>query len=788
MKWISIVFLWVVFLNPLRTIAQKNVMELPECLDNAFIRLNLDEVLSKKYKKIPNSPWVVYSDRGSDYGTKYYVEDETPTQVHIYAADELDGLKMINPVDKGMRNKSDLLMHFSAELLEDKVLHKKCVVLNRKELVDSIAMGLISDSVVPIYSAPNSSILHGQIALYYMYFIYKTENGRYLIGRNYRFQTFGDFNDQVFGWVDAGRVHLYSNRVCFEPNYDKSAIKERRCSEDGSVKVFDDPFLIPKYYDGNTKIEPVWTEPVYYYLTDKDILSDTLKRYVERQRQRLCVMSNTDVGGISSIITQPYLNGAKFRFPLIEVKDNNTFMLGSTGRYEDNDILIGAETCDNLKKNKQDINVFFLLDHTIRDTRSTYALHQIDIQFKTFEKEYGVCFFPRTEIGEYKISLGENKRGKTNYETVRDFIRDYKPTNTPVEDDNSLATLDNILQNEKFDNQKTNIIVILNNSPYSQVSEKITHRIEQNLVKKNCYVILFNYLNNDDLTDQVRKIIINAATSFNSMYKETARPAFINKGASEVLENAGLLAALATRNPTINTASQIENYFLSEYEDIVKTVELAIQIICKNSSSAVSNVREDIFTQSLRGIAKGNITVSTVHALVKGYSSLKVKGCQNEMWKAEILMTDTEMSYMKSLLDAFSNVGNNPWDQAKKICELWKDLCNRFVGDQIDPNALMDMYPEQVLTKLIGNTFGYSNSNALKRFTLRKIESNDPDVQRYFAGYIDHVKRCSARINKIVADGSLRFDLDEKGTNSKEATANNKNQIYYYWIPIDLLP
>jgi len=355
-----------------------------------------------------------------------------------------------------------------------------------------------------------------------------------------------------------------------------------------------------------------------------------------------------------------------------------------------------------------------------------------------------------------------------------------------VEDDNCLATLDFILQNEKFDIQKTNIIVILNNSSIPEVTEKKLKRIEENLVSKNCYVILFNYTTDGSLTKKMQDIILHAANAFNNLYKEKSSPVFVKKGESEVLENAGLMAVTASKNPSINTARQVEEYFLGSYENIVSAVDLSIQIICKNSGSAKLNLTEDRFTKALRDIAQGPTSVETVHALVKGYSTMKVKGFQHDMWKAEVLMTDTEIMDLASLLGAFSNVSNNPWNQAQMICELWKKIYSRFVGQQILDRLLMDMHPEQILTKLIGNTFGYSITDPLKRYPLRKICSNDPDVQRYFAAYIDYVRNCSIRLDRIIADASLRFDFGKINSNNT-LTANGK-QIYYYWIPVELLP
>ena len=194
----------------------QKVKHLPKCLEDPYVRIDLKNIHDNKCGET-DAPWVTYSIQEPDFGQKFYVTGENGDSLNIFSGRRLDGYKIIDPVDRGLRGKSKLLIHFAADLADSSKIHKKCVVLfpSRSGLLDSIAKGIISNSDIPVFHTPYTTQPIGKLPIYYIFFVYKTENGRFLLGRNFKFQPDLPFSEQIIGWVPANLVYQYNSRVCF---------------------------------------------------------------------------------------------------------------------------------------------------------------------------------------------------------------------------------------------------------------------------------------------------------------------------------------------------------------------------------------------------------------------------------------------------------------------------------------------------------------------------------------------------------------------------------------------
>jgi hypothetical protein len=790
----------------------QTALKLPEILTKAEKRITTNCLLNKTGNQMLQ-PWVVFSDReqGDDLlGTKYYVTQERETEVHIYTAVGCKERKLISAKDKGWRNKSELLVSFGADFTENSLIHRKCVILNHHKTIERIKRGEISESEVPLYRSSTDLKSVENVPLYLIYFVYKAENNRYLLGKDFKFDPDLPFADQIIGWVDRDRVFDYNNRICFEPNFEEQAVSFRRCRPAYAAKVFEFESELTRFLKGDSTLKPIWAEPDYYFLRNPKYISDhpgnkepfdlPEKNFKPSMLQRLC-----DLGGNINeirherILTGRPLPGNKFRFPLIRMENlpENMFITGVTGRFE-NDSKTRKLLCEDLRANKSQIVVYFILDHTIDRNRLTYVIGQIQQEFTDFKKRFGVCFFPRLQLGQYKISIGEkgSLTANNDYQKVRDYIRNYTPEQTyEVKGDNVLKTLKYVLGNERFDSRQTNIIVMVNNHPITVPDTSIAslrQDIQNKIVENNCYLLAFDYQSDNNLVQQIQEISLAAGQQYARRLNISAKEvSFRRTEIGYELENACFLSIIEQADSARLAAVQMQAFLQNGYTEIVSTLNGAIQQICSNEKQPATqgNRHEDPFQRALKEIPGMEGKVQYIRALEEGYSSMKYKYPQDissrDIWKANVLMTKPELEALGSLLDKMLVLSNNS-SFSKSLYDLWIALFNRFVGDNLLPSELMPMTPQVIMNKILGESYGYAVTDPIKRYPLERILANDQDIQKYFDDYKIKLTFSKNSIKEILTTERMRFSLDEDAVSVNQTLV--KKGIYYYWVPMDILP
>ncbi|MCX6304026.1 MAG: hypothetical protein NT040_03570 [Bacteroidetes bacterium] len=790
----------------------QTALKLPEILTKAEKRITVNCLLGKSGNQM-NQPWVVFSDRdmgNNHFGDRYYVVAESETELHVYQAKGCRNRKLTAAMDKGWKNKSELLVSFGADFTENSLIHRKCVILNHHKTIERIKRGELNESEVPLYKSSTDLKPFDNLPLYLIYFIYKIENNRYLLGKDYKFDPDLPFADQMVGWVERDRVFDYNNRICFEPNFDESAVAYRRCHPEYAAKVFAFESDLTRFMQGDTTLKPIWIEPDYYFFRNPKYARDNPgihepfeldeKNYSASFVNRLCGFDgNMTRIKESSMLTGRPLPGNKFRFPLIRMENlpENMFITGVTGRFE-NERKTRSTLCEVLKAGKSRIAVCFILDNSIDRDRLMYVISQIHQEFTGFQKKYGVCFFPRTQLGQYKISIDEKgaQSGQGNYEYVRDFIRTYSPDKRyELKNDHVLGTLKYVLSNENFDSRQTNIIVMVSNHSVCVPDTGLAmlrREIQDKIVEKNCYLLTFDYKSDNNLVQQIQEISVAAARQYAARLDIGSKDvAFKRTGIGYELENAGILSIIEQADSSQLAAVQMQTFLQTGYGKIVSTLSNAIQRICAidDRPASLTNLNEDPFQRALRDIPGMDGKVQYIRALEEGYSSMKFelpgRHDHEDIWKANVLMTKPELEALGSLLDKMLVQSNN-YGFSKSLYDFWIALFNRFVGDNLLPADLLPMTPQVIMDKILGEAYGYAVTDPIKRYPLERILANDQDIQKYYDDY--KVKLSSSRnsIREILTTGHLKFSLDEDAANANQSS--KKKGIYYYWIPMEILP
>jgi hypothetical protein len=122
-------------------------------------------------------------------------------------------------------------------------------------------------------------------------------------------------------------------------------------------------------------------------------------------------------------------------------------------------------------------------------------------------------------------------------------------------------------------------------------------------------------------------------------------------------------------------------------------------------------------------------------------------------------------------------------EKSEALYDLFTELFDRFVGEDIPEARLRELTPTQIMSDIIGEAFGYNvdaSKSPLKGYTLSRIKSNDRTIERDVRNYWDNLIKCHDRIKQVLAGREeLKFSIDE---------GCKENCVYYYWIPMDMLP
>jgi hypothetical protein len=249
----------------------QHCLSIPEPLTNPYKEVDVNTELNHQYKSLKKT-WVVFSDRGANFNTMYYVVDETPTAVHVFEAKEQKRNRLINPVDAGWIPKNNLLVHLCAALRPGNIFQRQCITIHSCDGPDGQPA---SPGKVPLYKSPHDTTIFGHLLVFGSFFIYKSEHGRYLLGSDYKLDP-DNVKGQLLGWVDQNHVTETSGRLFFEPNYEVQAVRERMCDTNKLCKVFKDKNDLLLDQQGVANIKPVWIESLRNYLSRVNEGSDSM--------------------------------------------------------------------------------------------------------------------------------------------------------------------------------------------------------------------------------------------------------------------------------------------------------------------------------------------------------------------------------------------------------------------------------------------------------------------------------------------------------------------------------
>lgn len=197
------------------------------------------EIYKNEAEKSTENSWAVISDReenpvfdrpnGRQSGLlgfleMYYVVAEQGEWIKI-ATGRANGLVLSAAKELGWVHKSKMLIWTAGLVNQRTGINEKVFLLNKADDINQIIQ-LERKDIVKLFKGPSSTSRTDDLFIYSFFFVYKKENNRYLIGREYITNNY-NYKNTIVGWVGAERCADWNTRICVEPNFTKIAFEER---------------------------------------------------------------------------------------------------------------------------------------------------------------------------------------------------------------------------------------------------------------------------------------------------------------------------------------------------------------------------------------------------------------------------------------------------------------------------------------------------------------------------------------------------------------------------------
>lgn len=321
--------------------------------------------------------WAVYSDRDEnqtyldktcsskpymriDFLDRFIVAQESEDAVRLVRFDpsnqpfedkpgskkgEFQFKKGAESEDVGWIKKKYLLLWNNA-LVDDSTNYTvKAISVKRLEEKADIAQ-IIKKGILDLYNNPAEDPKFDakkDINLFQYLFVFKREGNMVLLANKNKVST-SSINDDILGWAPVKQLHIWDNAVCLRINFENDAVQERK-SKGIDVQFFRDVTEAKNFRDKGIGS----SLPFYYADPTKEIKDDN-----------------------------PYLLG----FPIIGKVDNEKGIY-KTGYVTNtiNDKGVSVFTArkqaalngiyESIKQNKQNVQIVFVLDGSLRNTFRT---------------------------------------------------------------------------------------------------------------------------------------------------------------------------------------------------------------------------------------------------------------------------------------------------------------------------------------------------------------------------------------------------------------------------------
>lgn len=352
--------------------------------------------------------WLVVSDRPAnllydkpngrstgiklDFNEYAWVVGERKEWLEVVSGARLAGNRvMLCPESKrGWIKKEHLLLWNHCMVDQSTQISKKAFLLNEINQMEKL-INSGQTTIVGVFDGPSSTSQISTRNLYEVFFIYKREGNRLLLGVNNSFIPGELASGALIGWVDQYRVVNWNQRLALEPNWEEREFEKRKSNPNSRIRGYRDA-------------------------TSADLVSKTgeVERYSDK------VLWDNDPVGLPSSMMSPdnprRTNGEVFRFPVFKMNKDGYIESGALARIPTRNSQGGMsgmanestliQMKENAKKwrNKRDnINIYFLVEAT-RDLQAfrsaiIQAIEAVDLSgYREMNVRYGLAVYRDAEL------------------------------------------------------------------------------------------------------------------------------------------------------------------------------------------------------------------------------------------------------------------------------------------------------------------------------------------------------------------------------------------------------
>jgi len=383
--------------------------------------------------------------------------------------------------------------------------------------------------IAKVYDHPESDFDIDNINLYNYFFILKEEKNRYLLSKELIINRTLSSED-IVGWVDKDKIHLWRTRLALEPNFDELAYAERKSDPNLKIKAFRTKEDAALSYNGGAPKPVMQNDPVdlpSYKLANSNPRrhKGMVLRYpvIDKTKE---VFHSAAVGEVQTQVIDEGLN------KLLLNEEDFIGPISSEHAYA------SIHSITNKTRSKRDnINIFLLLENseTVYSYKENIAELIKDIEYDMLETtiNIGVGIYDDFNIEDEKAfsfkELSTDKRATITY------FNNWKPNQKAASEDswtNLYYAMDKSCQNAGFAENSSNILIVVaenrdfthdkprlllldeKSSQYNVTEPQLAEKLSK--FEMNTFFIQPSISFNQSvkkLTSDMRSIMINSATN-----------------------------------------------------------------------------------------------------------------------------------------------------------------------------------------------------------------------------------------------------------------------------------
>jgi hypothetical protein len=813
------------FLKSLSLQAQefKKVMGRPYCYERPEDATISGKPYEEK-KRNDAAGWIVISDRNNNatytgpnsgqemkkaaFRDYFFVVEQKDNWLHIVKAGETINLELANPAsaeDYGWVEKSKMLLWRAALINPNTKIDIKAFLLHKLAEIKETTSG--DKDLITIYDGPESGTSLEKRHIFDCFFVYKKENGRYLVGMEVSINP--SVIDQILvGWIQQDKLVDWDTRLALEPNFEEDAYNERKSNPAFRINAFNDESSAIDQYDGKE-------------LSKGNILMDFDPINAQKK----------DV----SPLDPHRFAGSRFRPPLLGFVNGKYFYSGTVGLLAGNSFSGDVGGVNNAESdmrrrqaNASEVDILFVVDGTEQMTPYKEGIKRVMDKFTNIYNgrsvRVGMVLYKKLNDDADDKSIAVKPLTKT-VEEVKQFLN-----NTPFasSDRNQKYTtlyyaIKEGMAQSNMTPDHTNIVVVMGVQGDYRANEIQKEAAKQNnsktnvkkeaivdaLAALNAHIIGIEAYNNGEeecitFTRQIKSLMLSTAVQQYQGYSATsdqlglgAKNPEMPEWADDMKENTLVGGSMTGKivRPSKGASlsvSELERFSTEIGEKINTEIEGVWKAISKLMAGDPSDVRSNgnfgpAVSKILNDMKKNGNSISTLKKLqdehyklyIEAYFPTRIQGANYDLMSFVLFMPERDLGDFIATLERLDVAKTEGMDGKRKaLYESFVELLRQYTGntklkkkpDEFTMNELQQ-YMQGV--KEEGLKLMNPEKSSIFKVKIKDIlsekEMPNPQVN-------DLVKQISNNLQRLK-------EIKSKGR-EYEFSYTSGDQLYF-WIPLE---